>query len=81
MQWSLAGTVNWTAPRALALSLFPALATCLLSFFTLLALNVPPRAGDAGMVLPVMMLLGATFVGVHLLHLWLIEQTLNRNGG
>ena len=81
MQWSLAGTVNWTAPRALALSLTPALGTGLLGFITLLALNVRPRAGQEDMVLPVTMLTGATFVGVHLFHFWLIKRTLNPNGG
>ena len=80
MQWSLAGTVNWTAPRAFALTLIPALGTGLLSFITLLALNVRPRAGQEGMVLPVIMLVGAAFVGVQILHFWLIERTLDRNG-
>ena len=81
MQWSLAGTVNWTAPRALALSLIPSLGTGLLSFIVLLALNVRPRAGQEGMILPVTMLVGAAFVGAQLLHFWLIERTLDREGG
>jgi hypothetical protein len=81
MQWSLTGTVNWTAPRAIALSFVPALGTGLLTFITVLALNVRPRAGQEGMVLPVTMLIGGTFVAVHLFHFWLIDRTLNRNGG
>lgn len=80
MQWSLTGAVNWTAPRALALTLIPVLGTGLLGFITLLALNVSPRAGQEGMVLPTTMVIGAAFVGLQLVHFWLIEKTLNRNG-
>jgi hypothetical protein len=80
MQWSLAGTVNWTAPRVLALSLIPALGVGLLTFITLLNLNVRPRAGQEGMVIPVTILMGATFVAVQLLHFWMIDKTLKRNG-
>lgn len=79
MQWSLAGTVNWTAPRVLALSLVPALGIGLLTFITLLNLNVKPRAGQECMVLPVTIMLGATFVAIQLLHFWMIHKTLNRN--
>ncbi|SDA16109.1 hypothetical protein [Sphingomonas sp. NFR15] len=81
MQWSLAGTVNWTAPRVLALSFTPALAAVTLGFIALLALNVAPRVGQEGIVLPVTMLIGASFVGMHLLHFWLIENSLKRNDG
>jgi len=80
MQWSLAGTVNWMAPRALALTLIPVLGTGLLGFITLLALNVAPRPAQEGMVLPATMLIGAGFVGAQLFHFWLIERTMNRNG-
>jgi hypothetical protein len=51
------------APRALALTLIPALGTGFLGFITLLALNVRPRPGQEGMVLPTTMLIGAAFVG------------------
>jgi hypothetical protein len=78
MQWSLTGTVNWTAPRPLALSLIPALATGILATITLLTLHVEPRAGQEEMVLPVTILVGASFVAAHLFHFWLIEKTLNR---
>ena len=79
MQWSLSGTVNWSAPRILALSFVPALAICFLTFFVVLALNVRPRAGQESMVLPMLIIIGATFVAANLFHLWLIEKTLRRN--
>ncbi|BAV64664.1 hypothetical protein [Sphingobium cloacae] len=81
MQWSLTGAVNWTAPRALALSLVPALATGMLAFIAVLALNVRPRAGQENMVLPVTIMIGATFIAVHLFHFRLIDKTIKRNGG
>jgi hypothetical protein len=81
MQWSVTGTVNWTAPRALALSLVPALGVGVLVFITLLDLNVRPRAGQKDMVLPVTVLTGAIFVGIQLFHFWLIDRTLNQNSG
>lgn len=31
------------------------------------------------MVLPVTIMLGATFVAIQLLHFWMIHKTLNRN--
>lgn len=36
MQWSLSGTVNWSAPRLVALGFGPVLAICFLAFFVLL---------------------------------------------
>lgn len=79
MQWSLAGTVNWSAPRILALSLIPGLGIGLLMFVTLLNLNVMPRAGQEDMVLPVTILIGVTFIAVQLLHFWMIDKTWNSN--
>lgn len=78
MQWGLNGTVNWTAKRVLALSVVPALATCILAATVISTLVLQPRPGQEGMEVPVTIMVGLGFVGVHALHLWLIERTLNR---
>lgn len=77
MQWWFNGDVTWSAPRPLALALIPALA---LPVFASVAL-LPPRPGQENLVLPVLIGTGATFVAIQLLHVWLIEKTIGRNGG
>jgi len=80
MQWSLAGTVNWTAPRVLALCLVPALGIGVLAVITVLTfLDVRPRPGQESMLLPVTMLMAATFLAIQILHYGLVDRTLNRN--
>ncbi|QJU58455.1 hypothetical protein HL653_12365 [Sphingomonas sp. AP4-R1] len=79
MQWGLTGQVNWSAPRGVALAFMPILAAALLGFFTYMSINIAPRAGQEGLVLPVLIIMGATLVVAQLLHFWLIERTLRRN--
>lgn len=81
MQWSLTGKVTWYAPRQLALAFIPALAACFFVSLTLLSVNVRPRPGQEGMVLPTVIGICVMFLGIQLLHLWLAKQTLRRNGG
>jgi uncharacterized membrane protein len=85
MQWSLSrskslsSSVNWQAPRVLALSFTPFLAICVLTLFVVGAMCLTPRPGQEGMVMPSLMLIGSIFVAVHSFHLWLIAKTLYRN--
>lgn len=76
MQWWLNGDVTWSAPRAVALAFIPALA---LPIFACLIL-LPPRPGQEGVVLPALIVTGATLAAVQLLHFWLIQKTLGRKG-
>ena len=78
MQWSLSGSVNWTAPRILALSFTPVLAIAVLALFT--AASMTMRPGPEGQVVPALIALGACLVAAHVLHLWLIGRTLARKG-
>lgn len=80
MQWWLNGEVTWSAPRAIALAFIPALAFFVFASLIVLSRNVAPRPGQEGMVLPTLIGLGATFVFIQILHFWLIEKTLRRNG-
>lgn len=79
MQWSVSGSVNWSAPRVPALMFTPALAICVLTLFVVGAMNVAPRPGQEGMVVPALAGLGSAFVVAHLFHLWLIAKALRRN--
>lgn len=74
MQWGLDGSVNWTAPRPLALALVPLLAGVSLA----LTLVLPPRPGQEALVVPVTMGLAAVFIAIHALHIYMIGRTLNR---
>ena len=76
MQWSLTGSVNWTAPRPLALAFTPVLAAVCLSATAAVAVLVQPRPGQEGLVIPALVAAAVTFVGAHALHLWLIARTL-----
>ncbi len=81
MQWGLTGEVNWSAPRWFAFSFMPALGIVVLGFQTILSMNAAPRAGQEGLVFPVLVGTGVTLVAVQLLHFWLIEKTLSRKAG
>ena len=52
MQWSLDKSVNWTAPRPLALALTPVLAAIILSATVALTISVKPKAGQEGLKVP-----------------------------
>jgi len=80
MQWWLTGEVTRTAPRVVALAFVPALAIVILTINAALALNLQPRPGQEGLVLPATIATGIIFIRVQLFHFWLIENTLHRNG-
>lgn len=79
MQWLLNGEVTWSAPRPVALAFIPALAILMLAGLILLFFNVAPRPGQEHLVLPVFIVIGASFVASQLLHVWLIGRTLRRH--
>ena len=81
MQWWLTGEVTWSAPRVVALAFVPALAIIVLTLNAGLALNLRPRPGQEGMVLPAFIGTGILFIAIQLFHFWMIEKTLRRNGG
>jgi hypothetical protein len=80
MQWSVKGSVNWTAPRRLALAITPAFAICILAAAVVSTLTLEPRRGQEGFEVPVIVVLALAFIGAHGLHLWLIGKALKRNG-
>ena len=80
MQWSFDGSVNWTAPRHVALAFTPALATAINLATVVATLVLTPRAGQEGFEFPITLILAATFIAVHALHLWLIEKSLRSKG-
>lgn len=83
MQWRLsrseplASSVNWSAPRVLALSFTPFLAICVLGLFNVAAMTLTPRPGQEGMLLPSLIFIGSAFVVAHVFHLRLIGKTLD----
>ena len=79
MQWWLTGDVTWSAPRVLALAFIPTLAISVLAINAALAVNLQPRPGQEGLVLPGLIGTGFLFLVVQRLHFWLIEKTLRRD--
>lgn len=79
MQWGITRAVNWSAPRPVALAVMPILAIGMLGFQVFMAMNVRPRAGQEGLVLPVLVGTGVMLIAIQLLHFWLIDRTLRRN--
>lgn len=77
MQWSISGSVNWTAPRIIALGFTPALAIGVLIFFVVGSMTMQPRPGQEEAV-TTLLGLGGCFIGAHVFHLWLIGRTLRR---
>ena len=80
MQWSLNGSVNWTAPRPVALAFTPILAAIVLGATVWLTTALTPRPGEEGFAVPVLVFVALMFVGVHAFHLWLIRSSLRRSG-
>lgn len=80
MQWSFTGSVNWTAPRALALAFTPILSAVVLSAATIGTMVSAPRPGQEGFEIPVITLLSLGLIGAHALHLWLINKTIRSKG-
>ena len=76
MQWSLDGSVNWTAPRAVALALTPVLAAGSLAATVAMTYFLKPRPGQEGLELPVVLFMATVFVAAHGFHLWMIGKTL-----
>ncbi len=74
MQWSLTGRVLWSAPRAVALFLTPALAALIMGGLTLLALRSP----EDSEVLTALVVMALSFAFAHALHLKLISRSLCR---
>lgn len=81
MQWGIGGTVNWSAPRPLALAFMPALAIAVFGAQLFMASDIPPRAGQEGLIFPILVGTGATFVAIQLLHFWLIGRSVRRKVG
>lgn len=78
MQWSLTGKVTWSASRPMALAFLPALTALVFAAQFTLALNVPPRVGQEGLVIPTFIGVGVTALLIQLLHFWLIERTVRQ---
>lgn len=74
MQWSLSGSVMWSAPRRVALSFTPALGILILSLSA--ATMAGSWAGEDGRELPILVSMGAVFVAAHLFHIWAVGMTL-----
>ena len=69
MQWRLsrseplARSVNWSAPRVVALSFTPSLAIGVLALFNVAAMTMTPRPGQEGMLFPSLIFIGSMFGG------------------
>lgn len=80
MQWSLSGTVNWTAPRPLALAFTPCLAAAIIPSVVIATFVTKPRPGQEGFEIPVVLFMCLIFVAAHAFHLWLIDRTVRADG-
>lgn len=78
MQWGLDGSVNWTAPRRVALAFTPVLAAVCLAAIVALTAFLKPRAGQEDLVVPVQFFAALVFIGAHAFHLWLMQRSMRR---
>jgi hypothetical protein len=76
MQWWLDGSVTWTAPRPVALAFTPAVAAVCLAPAPFLR----PRPGQEALAIPVFLMVALTFLAAHAFHLWLMQQSIQRQG-
>lgn len=78
MQWSVTGSVNWTAPRRVALAFVPGLAIIVIAAVAASVRWLDPRPGQEGLEIPVLLIVAGGFIGVQWLHLRLIERSFRR---
>lgn len=78
MQWGLDGSVNWTAPRKIALAFTPVLAAVCLIPLPVAVAFVKPKGGQEDLVIAVVAFCTIAFLLAHAFHLWLIQRTLQR---
>ncbi len=74
MQWGFDGRVNWSAPRILALSFTPILASIILfgiAFVIILPAGRPEQGEEI-----ILFVVSLGFVAVHLFHLFLMRANL-----
>lgn len=74
MQWSLNGQPTWSAPRRLALSFTPVLATVVLIAAVISVATLEPHPGQDGLEIPVVLFLAASLLATHVFHLWMIDR-------
>ncbi|MBD7941525.1 hypothetical protein [Brevundimonas guildfordensis] len=80
MQWGFDGRPTWRAPRDVALTLTPVLATLTLIPTALASLLGPLEGSDARLYFGVLIVMGLAWVGVHALHLWLVGRGRRAEG-
>ncbi len=78
MQWGMDGSVNWTAPRKIALAFTPVMAAICLSPVAAAAPFLKAKTGQEGLATPGVALCAVAFLAVHALHLWLIQREQKR---
>nr|WP_312053858.1 hypothetical protein [Brevundimonas diminuta] len=80
MQWGFDGRPIWRAPRDVAFSFTPVLATLTLLPTAMVSLLGPLESADARRYLGVLIVMGLAWVGAHALHLRLVRGWLARQG-
>lgn len=81
MQWSISGSVNWTAARAVALAFMPVMATIVFLAVVLPSLMLTPRAGQENLTIPAVLFVAAISIGAQALHFARIQKALRRKDG
>ena len=80
MQWGLRGQTNWSAPRKVGLLFFPMLGAVFMAFYIVLMKTSGPRAGQEGLVVPVMVFCALVLVAIQFAHFLLARRNLRNNG-
>lgn len=78
MQWWVDGSVTWSAPRRIALSFIPVLATFTLCGLAALLSHMKPRPGQEHLAVPSFLVVGLLFLVIQIFHLWMIGKTVRR---
>ena len=78
MQWGFDGRPIWRAPRDVAFSFTPVLATLTLLPTAMVSLLGPLESADARRYFGVLIVMGLAWIGAHALHLRLVRGWLAR---
>lgn len=80
MQWGFDGRPIWRAPRDVAFSFTPVVATLTLLPTAMVSLLGPLESADARRYFGVLIVMGLAWIGAHALHLRLVRGWLSRQG-
>ena len=76
MQWSISGSVNWSAPRLIAFYLLPVMSSAFIIVYCTFPALFVPKPGSEKLAVLAPSIVVTTFAIVQLVHFWGVSKTI-----